>query len=352
MPGARSAGYDRSMPVLRAEELTYTGVRRLDGARTICFQPVSALEVHGPHLPLGMDLFMARWMAEETGRRFAARHPDWTVVQQPPLPLGTDELPLRGSMNAPARAVYGALRAHGRSLARAGYRWVVVTNGHGGPRHAAALEAACRGVSRRTGIAMFTPSILVLHGIITGQRFARVEQLLGRPLGEVERRGLLAGEHAGAWETSYMLAERAELVEPGYAALGLLAPPVWRPLAVWGARLAGWLERRGWQAVGLRTAVEGLSGAIGWLFNARFGYGGAEITYKGDPSVASVELGRAFREILVEDCLTLTEDVVAGRIRSADVRSIASDHAVIQPTFWPRVGLAAAAMAALAVLLA
>src|SRR5450830_1390482 len=76
-----------AMAYVRAEELSYTKVRALDTSRTICFQPVSALEVHGPHLPLGMDLFMARWMAEETGRRFADAHPDWTVVQQPPLPL-------------------------------------------------------------------------------------------------------------------------------------------------------------------------------------------------------------------------------------------------------------------------
>src|SRR5690606_39312822 len=68
------------------------------------------------------------------------------------------------------RTVYTALVAHGRSLARAGFANVVVTNGHGGPRHAAALEAACRKVSRRTGIRMFTPSIVTLHRIVTGGR--------------------------------------------------------------------------------------------------------------------------------------------------------------------------------------
>ncbi len=348
LPPADPGRYHGPMPVVRAEEFTYTGVRALDFTRTLCLQPVSALEVHGPHLPLGMDIFMARWMAEETGRRFVAQHPDWTVVQLPPLTLGTDELPLRGSMNAPVGAVYGALLGHGRSLARAGHRWVVVTNGHGGPRHAAALEAACRSVSRRHGIAMITPSILVLHGIITGRRFARLEQLLGRALDDAERRGLLCGEHAGAWETSFMLAERAELVEPGHAALGRLAPPAWRPLAAAGARVTAWLDRHGHDATTVRTAFEGLAGSIGWLLNARFGYGGPEVSYKGDPSVASAELGRAFRTLLADDCLALVEEVVAGRMRASDVRSIASDHAVIQPTFVRRLGLAAAVVAGLA----
>lgn len=340
------------MPLVRAEELTYTQVRRLDGTRTIAFQPVSALEVHGPHLPLGMDWYMARWMAEETGRRFAERHPEWTIVQLPALSIGTDELPLRGSMDAPQRALYATLVAHGRCLARAGYRYVVLTNGHGGPRHAAALEAACRAVSRRTGIAMFTPSILVLHRIVTGQRLERTEELLGRPLGERERHGLTIGEHAGTWETSFMLAQQPELVERDYDRLGPLAPPRWKPLERVGEALVARRERRGRDATKMRTIFEGIAGGLGWLMNARWGYGGAEVSYKGDPSVASAEIGRAFRELLVEDCLWLTEAVAEGRIRAGDVRSIASDHAVIQPGFVGRVGLAAAAVLLAALALA
>ena len=336
--------------ILAAADLTATRLRKLDFARTVAFLPVSALEVHGPHLPLGMDLFMARWMAEEAGRRFAERRPDWTVVQLPPLPLGTDELPLPGSMNAPVAAVYRTLVAHGRSLAKAGHRFVVVTNGHGGPRHAAALEAAARRVSRRTGMAMVAPSILVLHRIVTGQRLDRTQDLLGRPLTERERHGLTIGEHAAAWETSFMLAERPELVEPVYATLGPLAPPAWRPLRELGGRLVAWRARRGHDVAKLRMVVDSLAGSIGWLLNARFGYGGPEVSYKGDPSVASAEIGRAFREMLAADVLDVVEALVDGRVRAADVRSVASDHAVIQPHFLPGLGLAAAAAVALLLL--
>ena len=332
--GARTT-YGRPPPLAfhRAEDLTYAQVRRFDRARTIAFLPVSALEVHGPHLPLGMDWFMARWMAEETARRFAERHRQWTVVALPALSIGADELPLRGSMSVAPRTLYRAVVAQGRALAKAGYGFVVVTNGHGGPRHAAALEAACRWVSRRRHVAMFTPSIAVLHRIITGGRFELTEQLLGRALTERERHGLVIGEHAGAWETSFMLAQDASLVDDGWPTLGPLAPPKWKPLARLGDRLAARRERRGRDATKLREAVDGLAGSIGWLLNARFGYGGREVTYKGDPSVASVELGQAFREILVRDCLQIVEQVTAGRRVPEDVRSIASDHAVIQPGF-------------------
>ena len=323
--------------VVRGEELSYNQVRRLDRAQTIAFLPVSALEVHGPHLPLGMDWFMARWMAEETARRFAERHSEWTVVSMPPLAIGTDELPLRGSMNLPPRTLYRTVVAAGRALARAGYGYVVVTNGHGGPRHAAALEAACRWVSRRYGISMFTPSIAVLHRIVTGGRFEVVESLLGRALNERERHGLTIGEHAGGWETSFMLAQDASLVDGSYTSLGPLAPPLFRPLARVGAWIASRRERRGKDASKVREAVDGIAGSIGWLLNCRFGYGGGEGSYKGDPSVASVEIGAAFREILARDCLEMVEAVAAGRRVAEEIRSIASDHAVIQPGFVAKV---------------
>jgi creatinine amidohydrolase len=335
------------MGTVLAAELTYSKVRSLNMDRTICFQPVSALEVHGPHLPLGMDYFMAGWMAEETGRRFAAAHSDWTVVQLPPLPLGTDELPLAGSMNASQRTVYAAVTAHGRSLVRAGYRHIVLTNGHGGPRHAAALEHACRKISKRYAVQMFTPSILALHRIITGQRFATVEALMGRALTDAEKRGLLSGEHAGSWETSFMLAEKPELVESNYPELPLDGPPAFKPLAKLGALIVQWRSRRGHDAAKLRMVFDGLCGSLGWLLNARYGYGGPVVSYKGDPSVASAEIGRAFRELMVQECLAIVEAVTAGAQRAVDVRSIASDPAIIQPYFWSRLGLVAALLALL-----
>jgi hypothetical protein len=179
---------------------------------------------------------------------------------------------------------------------------------------------------------MFTPWIAVLHRIITGGRFELTERLLGRALTERERHGLVIGEHAGAWETSFMLAQNASLVDAAWPTLGPLAPPQWKPLARLGARLAAGRERRGRDATKLREGVRARR-LDRWLLNARFGYGGREITYKGDPSVASVELGQAFREILVRDCLQVVEQVTAGRRVPEDVRSIASDHAVIQPGF-------------------
>jgi creatinine amidohydrolase/Fe(II)-dependent formamide hydrolase-like protein len=342
-----------SLPnLLRAEELKLGQVRSFDPERAICFLPVSSLEVHGTHLVMGMDMFMARWMAEGTASRFAELHPDWSVVVYPPLTVGTDELPLPGSMHVSQPTLYGVLTAQGKSLAEAGYRYAVLTNGHGGARHAAALEAACRAVSRRHGINMFTPAVVVLHPIVSGRRFDAIEAALGRPLTDEERTHLVGGEHAAGWETSFLLAERPELVDPSYKELGPDGPPPFRPIAALGRWIVRAATRGGSQPSGQLEEIFGsLAGSIGWLLNARFGYGGHEVTYDGNPSVASAELGHAFRQVVVEDCLTVVERVVRGEQRAEDVRSIASDPPIIQPYFWRRLGLGMAAVVALLVLL-
>ncbi|HEU4758410.1 MAG TPA: creatininase family protein [Dehalococcoidia bacterium] len=329
------------MPLFAAEEITYTKVQQLRRDRSIAFLSVSALEVHGPHLPLGMDMFMARWQAQETARRFAEAHPDWTVVLYPHLPLGTDELPLPGSVDGTQQTVYRALLAHGASLAKAGFGYAVVTNGHGGARHASALEAACRRVSRRRRIEMFSPSIAVMHGIVAGWRHPQLEANLGRPLTEREREGLLHGEHAGTMETSFALAERPDQVDPVYPELAQDGPPRFGPLAAVGARLAPVFG--GGDGARFREISDGLAGGVGWLLNAHYGYGRSyRVTYQGDPSAASAELGHAIRETMVQGCLEYVEKVTSGELAAEDVRSIASEPAIIQPGFWQRLGLISA----------
>jgi len=325
------------MTLLRAEEMTYTHVQEMPRERSIAFLSASALEVHGPHLPLGMDMFMAVWQKEETAKRFAASHPDWTVVVHPHLPVGTDELPLAGSMDGSQQTIYNALLSHGASLAKAGFGYAVVTNGHGGARHASALEAACRRVSRKHNIQMFSPSIAVLHGIITGARHEQLEESLGRSLNDDERRGLLAGEHAGTMETSFALAERPGQVSESYVDLKLDGPPAFTPLKVLSGALGNGESGHG----------EAIAHGVGWMLNSHFGYGRPyKVTYQGDPSAGSAELGHAVRETLAQGCLEYVEKVTSGEIGADDVRSIASDPAIIQPGFWQRAGLGVALVAA------
>ena len=52
------------------------------------------------------------------------------------------------------RVVRDAVVDYGRALARAGFRYILVSNGHAGPGHLVALEEAAAIVSRRHRVAM------------------------------------------------------------------------------------------------------------------------------------------------------------------------------------------------------
>ncbi len=72
------------------------------------------------------------------------------------------------------------------------------------------------------------------------------------------------------------------------------------------------------------------------------------MTYSGWPAVAAEDIGRAYAELPVRDCLADLEAITAGRLDPLDVRSIASHPLVIQPHF-PRLALAAGALLAAAI---
>jgi hypothetical protein len=192
---------------------------------------------------------------------------------------------------------------------------------------------------------MFTPSIAVLHGIVSGRRFADLEGILGRELTPEERSALVGGEHAGGWETAFMLAQDERLVEGSWKKLGPNSPPRFRPIETMALRFGPWLERVGLAGEHYYEIGRSLAGGVGWLLNAHYGYGGPAVSYQGNPSVATPELGRAFRELMVRGCLQLVEDVVFGGRPATEVHSIASRAPMIQPWFWPRVVAALAFLA-------
>ena len=191
---------------------------------------------------------------------------------------------------------------------------------------------------------MFSPSIAVLHAITTGVFNDEVEERLGRPLTEIERDGMLCGEHAGTWETSFMLAQNPALVEEGYQHLAKEQPPPFLPFLAAGNKLIELQEKLGSDTSQTQEMVERLAGGLGWLLNTKRGYGGPAVSYKGIPAAASAEIGEIFRELLARECLRHVEDVTSGRKSAIEVRSIASDTVLIQPNFFANVGIAAAAI--------
>jgi creatinine amidohydrolase len=273
------------LTVHRLEELSTPGLDALDRERTVVILSVSPLETHGPHLPLGVDAFTARYFSEAIAERVVASRPGWAVVLAPTLHLGSFTFDTVGMVRVRQRVVRDVVVDYGRALARAGFRHILVSNGHGGPGHLVALEEAAAIVSRRHRVTMASFTGHLAWEFLRGRLLPRIEAGLGRPLSPVEREAFAEDAHGGWWETSIMLALRPDLVDDGYRTL---------PAARYSLRerlVPNYPLRRGGRG------------------------------YVGHPALADPAFARATTEVLLAEAMTVVDGLLDGRIRPSERRS-------------------------------
>jgi creatinine amidohydrolase len=273
------------LTVHRLEELSTPGLDALDRERTVVILSVSPLETHGPHLPLGVDAFTARHFAEAIAERVVASRPGFTVVLAPTLYLGSFTFDTVGTVAVRQRLVRDVVVDYGRALARAGFRHILVSNGHGGPGHLVALEEAAAIVSRRHRVTMASFTGHLAWEFLRGRLLPQIEAGLGRPLSPAEREAFSEDAHGGWWETSLMLALRPDLVDDGYRTL---------PAARYSLR-----ERL--------------------VPNYPLRHGGQG--YVGHPAMADPAFARATTDVLLAQAMILVDGLLDGRIRPAERRS-------------------------------
>jgi creatinine amidohydrolase len=297
--------------VHRLEELTMPGLDALDRERTVILLTISPLEQHGPHLPLGVDAFTARYFADEIAQRLAVERPGWSAVLTPTLHLGSFTFDAVGTVPVRQRVVRDAVVDYGEAFARAGFRYVLVANGHAGPTHLAALDEAAATVSRRHGIRMASLSGWLMWQFRSGRFLERVEGRLDRPLSDVERRAFAEDAHAGWWETSMMLMLRPDLVDAGWREL---------PAATYS------LPQR------LRPNYPLHDGGAG---------------YVGHPALGDPAFARATSDVLLGEVMTLVHALLDGRLGPGDKRSPFYSIPFFRTNFWPVAAVAGLGLAAL-----
>jgi creatinine amidohydrolase len=298
------------LTVHRLEELTTHALDQLDRSRAVIMLTVSPLEEHGPHLPLGVDAFAARHFAESVAERLVTERPGFTVVLAPTIYAGSFAFDAPGTITVRQRVVRDTLVDYGDSLARAGFRYVFVANGHAGPGHLVALDEAAAIVSRRHRITMASLSGHLAWEFLRGGLLPQIEAELGRPLSAEERTALAEDSHGGLWETSFMLWLRPDLVDPDFRAL----PPARYSI----------LER-------LRRDYPLRNGGQG---------------YHGHPALADVTFAKAIVEVLMREAMTLVDGLLDGRLGPAQRRSPFFFVPFFRTNFWPAAALALGALAA------
>lgn len=297
------------MSIHLLEEMSSPALDALPRARTVVILTVSPLEEHGPHLPVGVDAFTARHFAESLAERLVAARPGWVVVLAPTLHLGTFTFDTVGTIRVRQRVVRDVVIDYGDSLARAGFRHILIANGHGGPGHLVALEEAAAIVSRRRGVTMASLSGHLVWQFFRGRYLGKIEGALGRPLSAEEQRAFAEDAHGGWWETSVMLLLKPHLVHESYRRL----PP---------ARYSP--SQKLLPNYPLRNGGDG---------------------YVGHPALADPSFARAGAEVLLAEALTLVGDLLDGRLRPAQRRSPFFAVPFLRTNFWPTLAAAGATLA-------
>jgi creatinine amidohydrolase len=289
--------------IFRFEELNWKELDAMDRAKTMFFLPVSPLEEHGPHLPIGVDFINADFFARETADILEAKHPDWNLILIPGLALGAHVIDYVGSIRIRQRVIRDLLFDYGASLARHGFKYIVVFSAHGAPGHIVALEEACESVSRKYRIQMIAPGGRLTIKLFLGEYYERFNKYMPKPLAEEMLRDMRKDYHAGLWETSMMLMFRPDLVKDEYKDLSPVLREAWHVI----------LDSAG-------SSAEG---------------GG----YLGLPAGASVEFAKASTRVLREEFFIILERMMKGEDVRREVASFYTWVPFLRTDFWSNVVL-------------
>jgi creatinine amidohydrolase len=174
-------------------EMTWQDIAGAETGRWIAVLPLAAVEQHGPHLPLGVDTFIA----EAYLARVRPLLPDDLPVTFLPVQrvgVSAEHLAYPGTLTFSATTAIAAWTELAESLARAGLRKLVLVTSHGG--NVAAMEVVARDLRARLGMLAVT---------VGWHRFGYPD---GAFSGEEKKHGI----HGGDIETSLMLAAMPDTV--------------------------------------------------------------------------------------------------------------------------------------------
>ncbi|MDB5945986.1 MAG: creatinine amidohydrolase, partial [Ramlibacter sp.] len=197
-----------------------------DRENTVIVLPVGAIEQHGPHLPCSVDSVISSGVLGKALERLPAEVRAFGLA---PITYGkSDEhLHFPGTMTLTGPTLLATITELGESVYRAGFRKLLLANGHGGQPQV--LEMAARELRIRHGDFVIVP----FH-------VSRLPNSSGKYISDQERRLAM---HAGHSETALMMALAPDTVHMERAVANF--PPVFpskllsgdgRPACAWTAR--------------------------------------------------------------------------------------------------------------------
>jgi len=128
---AKPTTKDNNHP-LQLTDLTWKQVDALDRNATVFVLPISPLEEHGPHLPIGTDFLTTAETAKEAMQVVQKQKPNVHAVLHPPIPLGHTGMALGfpGTATIPVKTVRSIVMDTVSALADYQFRYFVICTFH------------------------------------------------------------------------------------------------------------------------------------------------------------------------------------------------------------------------------
>ncbi len=174
--------------------LSAESLRALAAKDAVVLLPVASTEQHGPHLATGVDDFLCSEICKRVATELV---PDVPAVVAPTVWFGLADhhVPFGGTFTISLATYYAVLRDLCRAILGAGFRRIVIVNGHGGNMQA---------------LAAFTGELTreLQAPIATATYFMEAQAEQARVL--EDQKGVM---HACEAETSIMMAIHPDLVD-------------------------------------------------------------------------------------------------------------------------------------------
>ncbi|MFE3845631.1 creatininase family protein [Thermoplasmatota archaeon] len=209
MKSKKNSEIKKISKIVKFEELNWKQIQEMDKKKTIFYLIISPLEEHGPHLPIGTDLFTARDVIFEATKKLNKIKPELTYVILPSIPIGSCRFntDFPGSISVNSKIVRDVVYSFGSSLAQHGFQYMVISTFHMAIAHLKGIYSAMNKLQTKYDMKVCEP---------WGPFFYNDEIKKREPkLGFDTKREI----HAGFRETSLMKYQYPYLVDESYKKL-------------------------------------------------------------------------------------------------------------------------------------
>ncbi|MEI6285745.1 MAG: creatininase family protein [Bacillota bacterium] len=230
-------------------------VKRANGT---CVIPLGVVEKHGPHLPVGTDVFVVREVAAMAARIEPVVIFPWYYAGQI-----SEARHVPGTISYSPELQWKMLEETCAEISRNGFDKIVIMNGHGGNNDMIGYFCQC---------SLHTPKDYVLYNIRAfwdGDNHRQMVELLGDEN---------LGGHAGNMETAMVMALLPETVHMEYA------------------------EKEDCEPTARLKSIAGVSAPIEW-------YADYPNHYAGSPLAATAAVGKKMYEALADDTARIFAEI-------------------------------------------